>query len=128
MIVSPPAYAFCPFCGRKLASKVEEDKPRRHCADCDWTYYPRVAVSVTAIISNTDSVLLVKRVREPFKGTWMFPSGFVDFGEHPEEALAREVLEETGLRIKRASLIGVYQSPDDYREPGHFVFFYRVRD
>jgi 8-oxo-dGTP diphosphatase len=85
-----------------------------------------VAASVTAIISNAESVLLVKRRREPFKGTWMFPSGFVDFGEHPEEALAREVLEETGLRIKQASLIGVHQSPDDYREPGHLVFFYTV--
>jgi ADP-ribose pyrophosphatase YjhB (NUDIX family) len=56
----------------------------------------------------------------------MFPSGFVDFGEHPEESLAREILEETGLKMRRADLIGVFQSPDDWREPGHFVFFYRV--
>ena len=56
----------------------------------------------------------------------MFPSGFVDFGEHPEEALSREILEETSLKLKRADLIGVFQSPDDWREPGHFVFFYKV--
>jgi ADP-ribose pyrophosphatase YjhB (NUDIX family) len=71
-------------------------------------------------------VLLVKRLREPFSGTWMFPSGFVDFGEHPEEALARELLEETGLTMVSARLLAVLQSPDDFREPGHFVFFYRA--
>jgi 8-oxo-dGTP diphosphatase len=56
----------------------------------------------------------------------MFPSGFVDFGEHPKEALARELLEETGLTMTSARLLGVFQSPDDFREPGHFVFFYRA--
>ena len=56
----------------------------------------------------------------------MFPSGFVDFGEHPEESLAREIREETGLKMNHADLIGVFQSPDDWREPGHFTFFYRV--
>jgi ADP-ribose pyrophosphatase YjhB (NUDIX family) len=56
----------------------------------------------------------------------MFPSGFVEFGEHPETSLAREILEETGLKMRCAELLGVFQSPDDSREPGHFVFFYRV--
>jgi ADP-ribose pyrophosphatase YjhB (NUDIX family) len=124
--VVPPSFRFCPFCGEELAPKIDDNKSRQYCQTCDWTYYPHVAASVTAIISNADSVLLVKRRREPFKGTWMFPSGFVEFGEHPEEALAREILEETGLKTKRADLLGVFQSPDDYRAPGHFVFFYRV--
>jgi ADP-ribose pyrophosphatase YjhB (NUDIX family) len=69
---------------------------------------------------------MVKRRREPFKGTWMFPSGFVEFGEHPEESAAREVLEETGLKTVRLDLINVFQSEDDPRLLGHFVFFYRV--
>ena len=56
----------------------------------------------------------------------MFPSGFVDFGEHPEDSLRREILEETGLKMQSADLISVFQSPDDSREPGHLVFFYRV--
>jgi NADH pyrophosphatase NudC (nudix superfamily) len=121
-----PDYRFCPFCGGGLTSRIEEEKSRKFCKACNWTYYPRVAASVTAVISRCDSVLLVKRLREPFAGKWMFPSGFVDFGEHPEESLKREILEETGLTMNRADLIGVFQSPDDWREPGHFVFFYRV--
>jgi 8-oxo-dGTP diphosphatase len=83
-------------------------------------------MSVSGIIEHRQRVLLVKRKRDPFKGTWMFPSGFVDYGEHPEGALAREIREETGLEMTKATLLGVFQSPDDYREPGHIVFFYRV--
>jgi len=79
-----------------------------------------------AIVTKERRVLLVKRRRDPFQGTWMFPSGFVDFGEHPEEALARELFEETGLTTKAAELLGVFQSPDDFREPGHFVFAYHA--
>jgi ADP-ribose pyrophosphatase YjhB (NUDIX family) len=40
--------------------------------------------------------------------------------------LVREILEETGLKMTHADLVGVFQSPDDWREPGHLVFFYRV--
>ncbi len=123
----PSIYDYCPFCAGKLGTRIEEEKPRQHCEHCNWTYYPHVAASVSAIIEDLGAVLLVKRLHEPFKGTWMFPSGFVDFGEHPDEALEREVNEETGLKVRDCDLLGVYQSPDDYREPGHFVFFYRVK-
>ncbi len=126
MNVSIPNYEFCPFCGKLLSTRTEERRERRYCAGCDWTYYPRVAASVSAIICDGKRVLLVKRLRDPFKGTWMFPSGFVDFGEHPVDSLAREIKEETGLVLRKADLLGVFQSEDDPRELGHFVFFYRA--
>lgn len=56
----------------------------------------------------------------------MFPAGFIDFGEHPEEALTRELNEETGMLLKGFRLINVLQSIDDPREPGHFAFVYKV--
>jgi len=126
MEIDQPNYRFCPFCGSALVTRMEEDRERRYCAKCDWTYYPRVAASVSAIICDDRHVLLVKRRRNPFKGTWMFPSGFVDLGEHPDEALSREIKEETGLALQRSHLLGVFQSEDDPREYGHFVFFYTV--
>ena len=48
-------------------------------------------------------LLLVKRGVEPFKGWWDIPGGFLEPGEHPAEGAAREVLEETGLRVTLAS-------------------------
>lgn len=127
MKIDPPDYQFCPFCKRKLEIKMEEGKGRKRCPDCDWTYYPRVAMSVTALIKKDNQVLMVKRAREPYKGTWMFPAGFLDYGEHPEEALKREIKEETGLNIKDIYFLKFYQVKDDPRAMGHIVFCYQVK-
>ncbi len=122
----PPNYRFCPFCGRPLKTKTEDDKMRLHCNFCYWTYYPHVASSAAAMIVKKNKVLMVKRARTPYLNTWMFPAGFVNYGEHPTETLAREVYEETGLKVKQAKLIEVLQCEDDTRSPGHFQFFYKT--
>ena len=122
--LKPPDYRYCPFCGRKLETKVEEGKERKYCGD--WTYYPHVAMAVVAVIIRKGKVLLVKRAKEPHIGTWMFPAGFIEFGELPPEALAREVKEETGSEITNASFLDIFQSTDDYRSPGHLAIFYLV--
>ncbi len=65
-------------------------------------------------------ILLIKRKREPYRGHYALPGGFVEYGETVEAALRREVLEETGLVVKIKSLVGVYSNPD--RDPrGHVV-------
>jgi 8-oxo-dGTP diphosphatase len=64
----------------------------------DW---PRPMVSVDAVVfgffKNKAKLLLVNRGNEPFKGKWALPGGFVEIGEELEEAVARELAEETGL-------------------------------
>ncbi|MCX6695101.1 MAG: NUDIX hydrolase [Candidatus Altiarchaeota archaeon] len=59
----------------------------------------RVELTCTALIVREDKVLLMKRTREPWKGLWGFPGGHVDSGELPEDAIVREVREETGLDV-----------------------------
>ena len=60
--------------------------------------YPRPALTVDAlVVSNDGKVLLIKRKNPPFEGMWALPGGFMDMDETPEEAVARELLEETGL-------------------------------
>jgi len=65
-------------------------------------------------------VLLIRRRNEPFKGAYALPGGFVEVGETVEDACRREVFEETGLRVGKLSLVGVYSDPA--RDPrGHTV-------
>ena len=64
-----------------------------------YTYqYPRPAVTVDAIlISKQNSVLLIERGGEPFKGKWALPGGFIEMDEELETACKRELEEETGI-------------------------------
>lgn len=54
---------------------------------------------------------MVQRKNEPFAGFWALPGGFVEAGESCEQAVVREVAEETGLSVEVISLFGVYSEP-----------------
>lgn len=125
-------YLYCPFCSSRLNIKIEEQKERKYCANCKWTYYPKpdIAVAGVAIEIGQDTqplVLMVRRKRQPFSGTWMFPAGFLESGEHPEETLVRELEEETGLKVTEPRLLKVIKAVSDPRSPGHLVFFYQIK-
>jgi len=83
-----------------------------------------VLVTDGIIINQKKEVLLLKRSYLPFKNSWVLPGGHVDRGEMVEEALVREVFEETGLKIKKPQLLGVYSDPErDPRYPTASVVF-----
>lgn len=125
--IKPPNYIFCPFCNKKLSTIKEKDgRKRKFCRFCQWAHYPHVAAGAAAIIVKGKKVLMVQRAMEPHKDTWMFPAGFIEYGEHPLDTLKREIKEETNLSIKKARLIEIFQSQEDSRSPGHFIFFYKA--
>lgn len=61
--------------------------------------------SVAAVIHNTKGELLLQQKRD---GSWSLPAGAIEPGETPEQALYREVSEETGLQVKPIALLGVF--------------------
>jgi len=65
-------------------------------------------VSVEALIIIDGALLFLKRNNQPAKGEWWFPGGRIWEGESLEEALRREVKEETGLDVSSYKLINVY--------------------
>jgi 8-oxo-dGTP diphosphatase len=54
-------------------------------------------------------ILLVERAGRPLTGYWSLPGGLVETGESLEAAVRREVLEETGLRVKPVKLYGLFE-------------------
>jgi 8-oxo-dGTP diphosphatase len=82
--------------------------------------YLAPALTADAVLLKGREVLLVKRGREPFRGAWALPGGFVEVGERVEDACRRELMEETGLKGDIVDLLGVYSDPK--RDPrGHTV-------
>lgn len=96
-----------------------------------FTYsYPRPAVTVDAIlVSPQNSVLLIERGREPFKGKWALPGGFIEMDEELETACRRELEEETGIRVGVVKQFRAYGGVN--RDPRHrtiSVLFYAYTD
>ena len=69
----------------------------------------RVGCSATIFDEKREKVLLTKRADN---GRWCLPGGHMESGESAAEACEREVLEETGLKVRVKRLIGVYSDPN----------------
>lgn len=86
--------------------------------------YPRPAFTVDcvlfAVIDRKLKVLVIRRGEDPYKGCLALPGGFVQEGESAEQAVRREVLEETGFKIKGGiASCGVWSDP--CRDPRGWV-------
>ena len=108
-------FHFCPKCG---SEDFEIHSPlSRHCNHCGFTYYQNPCSSTAAFILNSKGELLVaRRGKEPAIGTLDLPGGFVDNGESGEQAIIREIKEETGLDIKEVKYL--FSIPNIYRYSG----------
>jgi 8-oxo-dGTP diphosphatase len=72
---------------------------------------PRVDCVGGIVVDERGRLLLVRRGTEPGRGLWSVPGGRVEPGESDAEATAREVLEETGLRVRVGPLAGTVERP-----------------
>lgn len=96
----------------------ELDSRCKRMADQLKHLYRNPVFGVDGIVIQDGRVLLIERGNEPFAGMYALPGGFMDHGETSEEAVVREVEEETGLRAEVLDLVGAYTRPG--RDPrGH---------
>ncbi len=94
----------CPKCGR-------------------WSSRPTV---VDGILVEDGKVLLIRRARPPYAGSYALPGGYVDRDETAAVACARELLEETGLEVAVGALLGVYDAPERDIERQNISLVYAV--
>ena len=73
-----------------------------------------VVPCVGAVVHDgSGRLLLIRRGRDPHRGRWSLPGGRVEAGESPEQAVVREVREETGLVVRAGAAVGRVRIPGD---------------
>jgi NAD+ diphosphatase len=92
-------HQFCGRCGTRTEAHPQERV--RLCPACKLSAYPRVAPAVMALVRRESQILLGRSHHFP-PGMYSALAGFVEPGESLEQCIAREVLEEVGVRVSRA--------------------------
>ncbi|WP_347548995.1 NUDIX domain-containing protein [Pseudalkalibacillus hwajinpoensis] len=83
----------------------------------------KVWLAAAGIVEADGKYLVVKKKYGGLKGKWSFPAGFVDPGETVDEAAMREVFEETGIRTKPISMVGLRSGVIQYDISDNLIVF-----
>ncbi len=83
-------------------------------------------VGVGGLVVRDGKVLLIRRGKQPLFGRWTLPGGTLELGESLEEAVVRELLEETGVRVRPLELLTVFDRIE--RADGRVVYHYVIVD
>jgi len=116
---------FCPRCGTQVNLEERFGQVRPVCPGCGWIFFADPKVAAAVLVERRGEILLVRRVNQPYRGDWSLPAGFIDAGEDPAEAAARECLEETGLSVRITGLLDVIADREHPRG-ADFVLYYRA--
>jgi ADP-ribose pyrophosphatase YjhB (NUDIX family) len=92
-------HSYCSYCGRAFA--VDQAWPRA-CAACGNITYRNPLPVAVAVVPVDSGLLMIRRAIPPV-GALALPGGFIDFGETWQAAMARELMEETGIAIEPAA-------------------------
>jgi ADP-ribose pyrophosphatase YjhB (NUDIX family) len=114
-MIAPARY--CMACGERLRTVRVEDRRRRRCPRCAWTFYDNPVPAAVAIVGRRGRILLARRGGAPYRGSWDLPGGFLEADEAPEAGLRRELSEELGAATTALRWFGIF--PDRYG-PGGF--------
>ena len=108
-------FRYCPCCGSERFQVATEKS--KQCEDCGFEMFMNPSAAVAALITNERGELLVcRRAKEPAKGTLDLPGGFCDIGETVEEAIRREVMEETHISLAETNYL--FSLPNSYMYSG----------
>ncbi|ADQ80933.1 NUDIX hydrolase [Paludibacter propionicigenes WB4] len=108
-------FTHCPACGS--VRFIQNNEKSKRCESCGFVFYMNASAAVAAFIVNSQGELLVcVRGKNPAKGTWDLPGGFVDDNETAEEAMCREIEEELRAQVVEAKYL--FSLPNKYEYSG----------
>jgi len=111
-------FEYCPHCGSR--DFREHDAFSKRCGACGFTLYHNASAAVAALVVNARGELLVcRRALEPKRGMLDLPGGFVEPRETAENALRREMREETGAAVENVEFCCSF--PNVYEYSGYEV-------
>ncbi|HEY3700240.1 MAG TPA: NUDIX hydrolase [Spongiibacteraceae bacterium] len=97
---------FCVQCATQLQIVIPDgdNRERLYCPACGYIHYQNPKVLVACMMSWQDKALWMRRANAPRAGMWGMPMGYIEEGETPRVAAARELLEETLVTVDPANL------------------------
>jgi 8-oxo-dGTP diphosphatase len=120
------AWRFCPRCASGLAGTGA----RLECSRCGFVVYASSKPTASAIVIGGDGrVLLARRKFEPSANLWDLPGGFLEEGEHPLDAVRRELREEADVEVEPGRFIGVWMDRygEDDDDPATINLYWTAR-
>lgn len=102
----------CPVC----ATPVTPQSGEVRCPECGFVTYAHSMPTASAVVDDGEGrVLMARRARDPFAGSWDLPGGFLEEGEHPLACLRRELREEAGIDLVDERLLGIWMDQYEYK-------------
>jgi ADP-ribose pyrophosphatase YjhB (NUDIX family) len=101
---------YCPKCGVRLTARQEGGRERLACPECSFVHFGEFSIGVGGVVIRDGKVLLIRRGQEPFKGWWQIPGGYAEHDEEIEQAVEREVYEESGVSARAKWVLGIRNS------------------
>lgn len=110
---------FCGKCGHPLED--HKQLTARYCSHCETTHFPRIEPCIIVLVHKGDKVLLARHAQRN-QDVYSCLAGFMEAGESAEHCVFREVLEETGIRVKNIS----YRGSQSWPFPSQLMLAFRA--